>query len=43
LKLESVILQRINKGMKYIHDKLKGGKANYFRKDDQEVIWFKPA
>jgi hypothetical protein len=47
LKLESVILQRIidaqkvNKGMKYIHEKLEADKANCFRKDDQGVIWFK--
>jgi hypothetical protein len=47
LKLESVLLQRIidaqriNKGMKYIHEKMKAGKANCFRKDDQRVIWFK--
>jgi hypothetical protein len=47
LKLESVILQRIiddqriDKGMKYIHEKMEVGKANCFRKDDQGVIWFK--
>jgi hypothetical protein len=47
LKLESVILQRIidaqriDKGMKYIHEKMEAGKANCFRKDDQGVIWFK--
>jgi hypothetical protein len=47
LKLESVLLQRIidaqrtHKGMKYIHEKMEAGKANCFRKDDQEVIWFK--
>ena len=40
LKLESVILQRIidaqriDKGMKYIHEKMEAGKANCFRKDD---------
>jgi hypothetical protein len=33
--------QRIDKGMKYIHEKMKSGKANCFRKDDQRVIWFK--
>jgi hypothetical protein len=27
--------------MKYIHEKMKAGKANCFRKDNQEVIWFK--
>jgi hypothetical protein len=47
LKLESVLLQRIiyakrtDKGMKCIHEKIKADKANCFRKDDQEVIWFK--
>jgi hypothetical protein len=47
LKLESFILQRIidaqriDKGMKYIHEKMEAGKANCFRKDDQGVIWFK--
>ena len=47
LKLESVLLQRIidaqkiDKGMKYIHEKIKASKANCFKKDDQGVIWFK--
>jgi hypothetical protein len=47
LKLETVLLhriidaQRLNKGMKYIHEKMEAGKANCFRKDDQGVIWFK--
>jgi hypothetical protein len=47
LKLQSVILQRIidaqrtDKGIKYIHEKMEGDKANCFRKDDQGVIWFK--
>jgi hypothetical protein len=47
LKLELVLLQRIidaqtiDKGMKYIHDKMEADKANCFRKDDQGVIWFK--
>jgi hypothetical protein len=47
LKLESIILQRIidaqrtDKDMKYIHEKMEAGKANFFRKDDQVVIWFK--
>jgi hypothetical protein len=47
LKLESIILQRIidaqrtDKDMKYIHEKMEAGKANFFRKDDQGVIWFK--
>jgi transposase InsO family protein len=46
LKLELVLLQRIidaqriDKGMKHIHEKLKAGKANCFRKDDQGIIWF---
>jgi hypothetical protein len=41
LKLESVLLQRIidaqrsDEGMKHIHEKMKAGKANCFRKDDQ--------
>jgi hypothetical protein len=47
LKLESVLLQRIidaqrtDKGMKYIHEKMKADKSNCFRKDYQGVIWFK--
>jgi len=46
LKLESVLLQRIidaqrsDEGMKHIHEKIKAGKANYFRKDDQGIVWF---
>jgi hypothetical protein len=46
LKLESILLQRIidaqrsDKGMRYIHEKIKVGKANCFRKDDQAIIWF---
>jgi hypothetical protein len=46
LKLESILLQRIidaqrsNEGMKHIHEKIKAGKANCFRKDDQGVVWF---
>jgi hypothetical protein len=46
LKLESVILQRIigaqknDEGMKHIREKIRAGKANYFRKDDQGVVWF---
>jgi hypothetical protein len=31
----------MDKGMKYIHEKMEAGKANCFRKDDQGVIWFK--
>jgi hypothetical protein len=27
--------------MKHIHEKMEGGKANCFRKDDQGIIWFK--
>jgi hypothetical protein len=46
LKLESVLLQKIidaqrsDEGMKHIHEKIKVGKANCFRKDDQGIIWF---
>jgi hypothetical protein len=46
LKLESVLLQRIinaqrsDEGMKHIHEKIKVGKANCFRKDDQGIVWF---
>jgi ribonuclease HI len=46
LKLESVILQRIidaqknDEGMKHIHEKIKAGKANCFREDDQGVVRF---
>jgi hypothetical protein len=46
LKLESVLLQRIidaqrnDEGMKHIHEKIKVGKANCFREDDQGVVWF---
>jgi hypothetical protein len=46
LKLESVLLQRIidaqrnNEGMKHIYEKIKADKANYFRKDDQGIVWF---
>jgi hypothetical protein len=46
LKLESILLQRIidaqrsDKGMRYIHEKIKAGKANCFRKDDQGIVWF---
>jgi hypothetical protein len=46
LKLESVLLQRIidaqkiDKGMKHIHEKIEADKANCFRKDDQGIVWF---
>jgi hypothetical protein len=46
LKLESVLLQRIfdaqrnDEGMKHIRKKIKAGKANYFREDDQGIVWF---
>jgi hypothetical protein len=46
LKLESILLQKIidaqrsDKGMKHIHEKIKAGKANYFRKNDQGIVWF---
>jgi hypothetical protein len=45
-KLESVLLQRIidaqrsDEGIKHIHEKIKAGKENYFRKDDQGIVWF---
>jgi hypothetical protein len=47
VKLELVLLQRIidaqriDKGMKYIHEKMEANKVNCFRKDNQGVIWFK--
>jgi hypothetical protein len=47
LWLESVLKQRImdaqkvDKGMKHIQEKMEVGKATYFRKDDQGVLWFK--
>jgi hypothetical protein len=47
VKLESVLLQRIinaqriDKGMKYIHEKMEARKANCFKKDNLGVIWFK--
>jgi hypothetical protein len=47
LKLESVIqqkiidAQRIDKGMKHIHEKMEADKATYFRNDNQGVLWFK--
>jgi hypothetical protein len=46
LKLDLVIqriidAQRIDKGMKYIHEKMEADKANCFRKDDQGVIRLK--
>jgi hypothetical protein len=46
LKLESVLLQRIidaqrnDEGMKYIHEKIKAGRAKCFGKDDQGIVWF---
>jgi hypothetical protein len=46
LKLESIFLQRIidvqrnDKGIKHIHEKIEAGKANCFRKDDQGIVWF---
>jgi hypothetical protein len=46
LKLESVLLQKIidaqrsDKGMKHIHEKIKVGKANCFRNNDQGIVWF---
>jgi hypothetical protein len=46
LKLESILLQKIidaqrsDKGMKHIHEKIKAGKSNCFRKDNQGIIWF---
>jgi hypothetical protein len=47
LKLELVIQQRIidaqrvDKVMKHIHGKMEANKATCFKKDDQEVLWFK--
>jgi hypothetical protein len=26
--------------MKHIYEKIKADKANYFRKDDQGIVWF---
>jgi hypothetical protein len=46
LKLELVLLQRIidaqrtDKGMKHIYEGIEAGKANFFIKDDQGIIWF---
>jgi hypothetical protein len=46
LKHESDLLQKIidaqrsDEGMKHIHEKIKAGKANCFRKDDQDIVWF---
>jgi hypothetical protein len=46
LKFDLILLQkfinaqRSDKGMKHIHKKIKAGKANYFRKDDQGIVWF---
>jgi hypothetical protein len=46
LKLELVLLQRIidaqknDEEIKRIHEKIEAGKANYFRRDSQGVVWF---
>jgi hypothetical protein len=46
LKLESILLQKIidaqrnDKGMKHIHEKIKAGEANCFRRDNQGIVWF---
>jgi hypothetical protein len=46
LKLESVLLQRIidaqknDEEIKRIQEKIEVGKANYFRRDSQSVVWF---
>jgi hypothetical protein len=46
LKLESILLQKIidaqrsDEGMRHIHEKMKAGKANCFRKDDEGIVWF---
>jgi hypothetical protein len=46
LKLESVLLQRIidaqrdNEGMKHICEKIRAGKAQCFKEDDQGIVWF---
>jgi hypothetical protein len=26
--------------MKHIHEKIEAGKVNFFRKDDQDIVWF---
>jgi hypothetical protein len=33
--------QKVDKGMKHIQEKMETSKATCFRKDDQEVLWFK--
>jgi hypothetical protein len=46
LRLESILLQRIidaqrnDKGIKHIHEKIEADKSNFFRKDDQDIVWF---
>jgi hypothetical protein len=46
LKLKLVLMQKVidaqrsDKGMRHIHEKIKAGKANCFRKDDQGIVWF---
>jgi hypothetical protein len=46
LKLESVLLhsivdaQKNDEGMKHIREKIRAGKANCFREDDQGIVWF---
>jgi hypothetical protein len=46
LKLESILLQKIidaqrsDKGMRHIHEKIEAGKANFFRRDNQGIVWF---
>jgi hypothetical protein len=46
VKLESVLLQRIidaqrnNEGMKHIREKIRAGKAQCFKEDDQGIVWF---
>jgi hypothetical protein len=46
LKLDSVLLQRIidaqknDEEIKRIQEKIEIGKANYFRRDSQGVVWF---
>jgi hypothetical protein len=39
LKLESILLQRIIDAQRS-DEKIKAGKANCFRKDDQGIVWF---
>jgi hypothetical protein len=33
-------MEKLNLGMKHIHEKIEADKANCFRKDDQGILWF---